>query len=105
MYDYQKQKALIPSENLIELKFERFEKDPISEIQKIYNNLLEEDFEQVKLHFTEYFDSLKGYKKNKYSVSKSSLDKILLEWKYFMDLYQYNIPDDIDIADDSTETN
>ena len=97
MNDYQEQKALIPPENLIELKFEIFEKNPIAEIKRIYIGLLNDDFEAAKPYFTEYFDSLAGYKKNKYSVSESSLNKILKEWKYFLELYDYKVPEDIEV--------
>lgn len=100
MHDYQDQKALIPPENLIELKFETFEKNPIEEIKRIYDDLLNDDFEAAKPYFTEYFDSLSGYKKNKYSVSKSSVNRIMKEWAYFMDLYDYKIPEDIEVVDD-----
>lgn len=105
MHDYQRQKALIPKGNLIELKFEIFEKNPVEEIKRIYSNLLQDDFEVAKPHFTEYFNSLSGYKKNKYSVSKSSIDKVRKEWKHFIELYGYGMPDDIEIVEDFSEKN
>jgi len=40
MQDYQKQKVLIPEKNLMELKFEEFEQNPVEEIKKIYSTWL-----------------------------------------------------------------
>jgi len=101
MRDYQKQKSLIPPENLIELRFEEFEKKPLVEIQRIYTDLLDDDFETVKPYFKAYLDSLEGYKKNKYSVSESSVNRVRIEWKQFLDLYGYDISDDVEIIRNS----
>lgn len=98
MHDYQKQKDMIPKGNLMELSFEDFEKDPVTEIKKIYSELLNDNFDKAKPYFTEYFDSLAGYKKNKYSVDETSINAIRKEWGYFMELYGYDIPDDIEVV-------
>jgi hypothetical protein len=95
MDDYFKQKKLIPPENLLELKYENFEKNPVEELKLIYNNLLKDDFENVKEHFSDYFKSLKGHKKNKYEVEKEKIDLIVKHWGKYMDLLGYNIPDEI----------
>ncbi|NPA37079.1 MAG: sulfotransferase [Chlorobi bacterium] len=93
--DYIEQKSLIPDKNLIELRYEDFEKEPVEELKNIYENLLEEDFENVKKYFTKYFESVKGYKKNRYEVNAELINKIKQELNKYMELYQYNVPDDI----------
>ena len=95
MDDYLRQKDMIPAENLIELRYEDFEKDPVGESKKIYNNLLNEDFDSVKHHFSSYFSSIKGYKKNRYEIEQSTIEKIKTHFGKFMDIYSYDIPDDI----------
>jgi len=95
MNDYLEQKELIPPENLVELRYENFEKDPVQESKKIYNNLLNEDFDSVKSHFSSYFSSIKGYKKNRYEIEQSTIEKIKTHLGKFMDIYNYDIPDDI----------
>ena len=93
--DYQAQKALIPTGNLMELKFEEFELNPVDEVKKIYSDLLKEDFNLAEPYLVKYLNSLTGYNKNKYSVPRDSLNKIVSEWDHYMKLYDYDIPDDI----------
>ncbi len=93
--DYLEQKSEIPEKNLIELKYEDFEMNPVEESRKIYDNLLNEDFDSVKNHFSEYFESIKGYKKNNYEIDLLTINKIKNELGKFMEIYNYDIPDDI----------
>ncbi len=99
MDGYEEQKSMIPKENLMELRFEDFEQNPVIEMEKIYEQLLNESFNEVKPYFTEYFDSLKGYKKNKYEVEKSLIDTIYKHWGSYMKKYNYDIPVDINIRE------
>jgi hypothetical protein len=100
MNDYQKKKILIPEGNLLELRFEDFEKNPVEEIKKIYENLLKENFETVKPSFENYFESISDYWKNKYKVKKSVLESVMKEWEPFMELYRYEVPDDLEAESD-----
>ena len=93
--DYYKQRSLIPKENLYELKYEDFEKHPVEEVRKIYGDLLGEDFDAVKNYFNSYFESIKGYQKNKYEVDKSLIDEITTEFGAFMKKQGYGLPDDV----------
>jgi len=97
MNDYLNHKSLIPKENLIEVRFEEFEKHPVEEIEKIYAQLLKDDFSKVKNYFFEYFNTQKGHKKNKYMVEADEIETIQTEWKKFIDMYEYKIPADITI--------
>jgi hypothetical protein len=95
MEDYLEQKSLIPENNLIELRYEDFEKDPVYKLKNIYDNLLNEDFESVKGLLSTYFDTLKGYKKNKYNIDAEIINRIKKEFGKYMELYNYDIPPDI----------
>ncbi len=97
MNDYLEQKSMIPEENLMEIKYEDFEKEPVKYMKDIYNNLLNEDFEHAKVHFSEYFERTKGHKKNKYEVSADIIEKIKTEFGKYMKLYGYGLPDEIEI--------
>jgi len=92
--DYLEQKSLIPEGNLLELKYEDFEKDPVEESKNIYNKLLNEDFDKVKDNFSKYFESTKGYNKNKYEIDLSTVNKIKEKLGTFMDMYDYDIPEE-----------
>lgn len=97
MDDYLAQKSLIPEGNLFELRFEDFELNPLEQLQKIYNSLLCEDFSRVKDYFVKYFDSQKSYKKNRYKIKREKIDLIRTRFAKYMELYNYDIPDDIEI--------
>jgi hypothetical protein len=93
--DYYEQRSLIPEKNLYVLKYEEFEKHPVEEIRRIYDNLLNEDFDSVKDYFSSYFNSIKGYQKNKYEVEKALIDEITAQFGEYMKKQGYSIPDDV----------
>jgi hypothetical protein len=97
MNDYMEQKTLIPEGNLMELRFEEFEKNPVEELEKIYTNLFGEDFNAVKSNFSKYFKTQKDHQKNKYLVDAAEIEAIRKHWGKFIDLYGYDIPDDVQI--------
>lgn len=97
MHSYQEQRSLIPPGNLLELRFEDFEKDPLPELQKIYSLLLKEDFEAAKPFLATYVESQSGYRKNRYSIRESTIQSIEQKWGHFMKLYDYGLPEDADI--------
>jgi omega-hydroxy-beta-dihydromenaquinone-9 sulfotransferase len=97
MDDYLKQKSLIPTDNLLEIRFEEFELNPIKEIEKIYTHLLKEDFSAVKPFFTDYFKSQIAYNKNRYRVDTAEIESIRAHWGKFIQMYNYDLPKDVKI--------
>jgi hypothetical protein len=93
--DYSEQKTLIPWGNLIELRFEEFEENPVKEIEKIYSVLLKEDFFAVQHYFTDYSKTQKGHKKNKYLVDASEIELINRHLGKFIEMYHYDLPADV----------
>jgi hypothetical protein len=98
MDNYLEQKSLIPKENLMEMRFEEFEKDPVNEIEKIYSNLLKEDFSVIKNYFSEYFTTQKSHKKNKYQVEAETIAAIREHLGKYIEMYGYELPEDIQIT-------
>lgn len=97
MNDYLEQKSLIPAENLMELRFEEFEQNPVKEMEKIYNELLREDFSSVKSYFADYFKTQKGHQKNKYLVDAEEIDAIRKHWGKYLKMYAYDLPEDVQV--------
>jgi hypothetical protein len=95
--DYLNMKTMIPAENLMELKFEEFEKNPVNELEKIYSDLLNEEFSAVKQYFTDYFKTQKNHKKNKYLVEAAEIDAIRKHWGNYIEMYNYDLPPDVEI--------
>ena len=97
MNDYLEQKSLIPAENLMELRFEEFEQNPVKEMEKIYTDLLKEDFSTVQSYFTDYFKTQKSHQKNKYMVDASEIAAIREHWGKFIEMYKYDLPPDVTV--------
>ena len=97
MNDYLEQKSLIPAENLMELRFEEFEQNPVKEMEKIYTDLLKEDFSTVQSYFTDYFKTQKSHQKNKYKVDASEIAAIREHWGKFIEMYRYDLPPDVTV--------
>jgi hypothetical protein len=95
MDDYLEQKSLIPEKNLLEIRYEDFEQQPVEYMKNIYNDLLDEDFEKIKHYFSDYFSSVKGHKKNKYEIDASIIERIKKEFGKYMEIYNYEVPEEI----------
>jgi hypothetical protein len=101
--NYSEQKSLIPAGNLMELRFEDFEKDPLKEMGKIYTNLLKEDFSKVRNYFTEYINTQKSHKKNNYQVDENTINSIRIHLGKYMEMYNYDLPAEIQIKTNEAE--
>ena len=95
--EYQKGKQLIPEGNLLEIRFEEFERDPVKAMDEIYSFLLKEDFSTVKEHFSAYFKTQKSHKKNKYLVDAEILDAIKTNLGKYMVQMKYDVPEEITV--------
>ena len=93
--DYQEQKTMIPAGNLLEIKYEEFENDPFKYMEKIYSQLLAENFTKVREQLKAYYASSKSYVKNKYIIDRESMNKIKQRLEKYIKLYDYDIPRDV----------
>ena len=98
MDDYNAQKHLIPPGNLLELKFEEFEENPVEILNTIYTDLLKEDFGRVRETFTRYMETLKKYEKNTFAVRKNAVDAVSLHLKKFIANWNYTVPEEIMVS-------
>ncbi len=95
MNDYDTQKNLIPKQNLVEVKFEDFEKNPITECRRIYNSLTGDDFDQALPFLAAFLKDQKGYTRNRYKIKESLLKRIESEWGRHMNQWGYRIPEEL----------
>lgn len=68
---YLNQKGLIPKNQLIEVKFENFVKNPLDHLGNIYKHLQMPNFEVAAEKFKEYFDTNKNYKSDQYDIHQT----------------------------------
>jgi hypothetical protein len=91
--EFLKSKKNIPKENLIEIKYEDFIADAKTYIEKIYDTLQIEGFEQTKQSMFDYIGSQKTYKTNDHQISKRNIRRINRRMKFFFDKYGYEMLD------------
>ncbi|NJK62769.1 MAG: sulfotransferase [Synechococcaceae cyanobacterium SM2_3_1] len=84
--------ADLPAHQFIELRFDQFESDPLSQIHHIYTQLELDDFETANSCFTEYLQSQASYRKNCHSFSSESIELVQQYWQPFIERWHYEIP-------------
>ncbi len=98
MHKYEQDKQLIPPNQLVEVRFEQLEKEPLPILQNIYKTLNLTGFNEAKTNFETYINAKKNYKKNKHKVSQQEIDRIRTHWQFFMEKYGYDIPENLTIT-------
>ncbi|MFX0058211.1 MAG: sulfotransferase [Candidatus Hodarchaeota archaeon] len=92
MTTYFKEKKLIPKGNLVEVKFEDLEINPLDQLDKIYSVLNLTGFNDTIECFKTYLKTLINYKKNKIELDKETIEKISINWKFTIDKWGYEVP-------------
>lgn len=88
------QSSKIPQGNLIHVRYEDLESNPLQEIRRIYAELAIPDFENVSSRFEQHVHKQKHYKKNRYrALTKQEVDKIYQHWNFTIDQWQYAVPE------------
>lgn len=86
---YLSQRENIPTENLIEIRYEEMEKKPFEVIQRIYTELRLPNWETAKTHLLHKIQQERHYKKYSYQYSETVQDRIYREWGTYIDLWEY----------------
>lgn len=86
---YEQDKQLIPAGNLIEIKFEDYEKDALAITEKIYKTLSLPGFENAKADIARYLDKKKGYKKNAYKYEDRTIELVEKNWDFALKQWGY----------------
>lgn len=77
---YESDKPFIPQGNLIEIRFEDFESDPLSVTRKIYDTLSLPCFAEARENISRYLLSRKDYRKNTYDYTPRTLELVNRYW-------------------------
>ncbi len=91
MYDiYFEEKQILPNNQLIEIKYESFEKEPIKTLESVYSVLKLPDFKRTKGRMTSYLSTANNHRKNIFPELKQSLkDEIYESWKRNFHIWGY----------------
>jgi len=86
---YLREKDCIPNGNLVEVKYEEFIQQPLSQLKRIYTELKMKGFQESKEAFEKYIFSQKNFKMSKYDIKENTKEKIYNKWKFAFDAFGY----------------
>ena len=82
-------KANLPADSFVDMRFEDLEENPMGEIERIYQTLELPGFEETKPQFETYLASVKKYQKNSYSFDTESMERVKYHWGSFIKQWGY----------------
>jgi LPS sulfotransferase NodH len=84
------ERSLIPEGHFHEVAFERLERDPVGEMERLYERLSLPRFGQFKPKLQRYLDSLSGYRKNEFHELDDAMRRRLAHaWQRGFDEWHY----------------
>ena len=90
MYDaFEEDVQHLPANQFCDIAFKDLTSAPVETLQKIYQTLELDGFDEVKTAFEQYAASQKEYKKNKFSMDPALKEQIAKRWKRYFDRYGY----------------
>lgn len=88
---YLQEKEAIPEGQLCEVSYENLCKNPMEEIETIYQTLKIDRFDQVKPKLQAYLKTVKDYQPNAHQkLSETQRDRIYQHWERFFKLWNYD---------------
>lgn len=82
---------MVPPENVIDVRYEEFIKDPYTEIKKVYDHLHLDGFDKTKEIFKNYIQSQKKIKTYSYKIDEDVKNKIYNYLKDTIDQWGYTV--------------
>lgn len=95
MRKFEEDKQLIPPQNLIEIRYEEFEKAPLEDLKRIYQQLNLPGFDASKQKFEAYIASQQEFQANNHKQSKEDVDRIVKHWQFSMEQWGYEVPNQV----------
>lgn len=89
MQRYFEERHLIPEGNLVEVRYEDLEKNPLDQVRAIYERLELCGFEDVGQEIKRYFKSQSGYRKNQFCVDAQLQKKVERELAFAYEALGY----------------
>jgi hypothetical protein len=89
---FERDKHLIPAGALHELRYEDLERDPLQSLESIYDSLKLPGFDRFRTLTSQYLETIKGYRKNKFQLDDASRAKVRTRWRPAFDSYGYGEP-------------
>lgn len=92
MRQYIKDRELIPQQRLAEVRFEDLERDPMTEIERLYAELSLPGWKQAREPIRKYLGTLSGYRKNNHRFDTETIDRVGQHWGFAVKEWGYEPP-------------
>jgi hypothetical protein len=103
MFDrFEADRRLIPEGRLYEVKYEDLVKDPLGQMQAIYEQLHLGNFAEVRPAIEAYLAESRDYQTNKYRLSDADRLTVGTRWRKYAEKYGYAVPAETPAASEST---
>jgi hypothetical protein len=89
MQKFLAEKELIPAANLVEVRFEDLEAEPLEQVRRIYERLDLPGFAQAEPAIQAYLASIAGYRKNEYQLTNEIIAKVNQHWGFAFEAWGY----------------
>lgn len=86
---YLEDKRLVPEGNRVEVRFESFEAEPLSEMKRLYETLSLPGYEQARPGFVAHIAAQSGYRKNRFELTPDEVDAVNRNWGFALDRWDY----------------
>lgn len=93
--DYLADKKQVNSDQIIEIRFEDQQQDPMKQLEFIYNKFELGNFKDMKPEFIDYLNTQKDHKSNGYTIEQKELDKVVDKLGFAMEHWNYEIPPEL----------
>jgi hypothetical protein len=99
MKDYLRDKALIPTEQLFELKYEDLLAQPLEMMEKLYRHLNLGPLEKHNPKLKTYLQEQKSHLPDHYQLTRKELEMIEKRWDFALKEWDYTIPENVRIVE------
>ena len=87
---YLTEKHLIPSEHLIEVRYEEFIEKPVEEMKRIYTDLNLSHYTENEQQIIRYATSQRKFKTSSYNMDNATKKHIYEQWQFAFKEFNYN---------------
>ncbi|NER84704.1 MAG: sulfotransferase [Leptolyngbya sp. SIO1D8] len=87
--------ADLPPHQFIEIRFEDLETQPLQALETLFQQLRLPEYKTAYPPIKTYLYSLKGYRKNEYTLDPRTIAQIETHWCSYIDKWDYSVPETV----------
>lgn len=89
---YENDAKNVPTNNLIELRYDELDQHPIETVERVYSELGLDGFDKARHAFDGYLASVQSFEKNKFAYDEATADRVEKRLSRFIEKWDYQRP-------------